>query len=154
MYHIALSLHSLLRWVVLVSATTAVARGCAGWFGHRAWTSADADVARWFTLSITLQFALGLVLWAGLSPYGLSGFDDMAAVMKDAVRRFWAVEHLTMMLLALALAHVGAARVRKASSDAGRHKATVVFFGLALALTLAAIPWVGANARPLVRLPF
>jgi hypothetical protein len=154
MYEIALSVHSLLRWLVLALGVVAVARGLAGWFGRRPWAAGDTAVATWFTWSLTIQFALGLVLWAGLSPYGLSGIDDMGAVMRDPARRFWAVEHVTTMFVALALAHVGGARARKAATDAGRHRNAALLFGLALALTLAAIPWTGANARPFVRLPF
>jgi hypothetical protein len=74
--------------------------------------------------------------------------------MKDATRRFWAVEHVTLMLAALALVHIGAARARKAASDAAKHRTAAIFFVIATALVLAGIPWFGASARPWFRLPF
>jgi uncharacterized Tic20 family protein len=153
MYELTLSLHSLLRWVVLVTALLAVGRALAGWLGAKPWTPADQAANRWFVLAITVQFVVGVLLWAGLSPYGItSAMSDMAATMRDSTRRFWAVEHFTLMLIALALVHVGAARARRGASDVARHRVAAITFLLATALVLAGIPWVGADARPLLRL--
>jgi hypothetical protein len=151
MYEATLFLHSLLRWVVVLTALIAVGRAVRGWSGRRPWTPADAAAARWFVMAMTGQFVLGVLLWAALSPYGAAGFSDMAATMKDPTRRFWAVEHVTMMIVALGVAHVGAARVRKATEDVRRHRSASIFFGLALVLVLVAIPWTGPDARPWIR---
>lgn len=153
MYEFVLSVHNVLRWLVILTALLAVVRALAGWFGGRPWTAADATANRWFVLAATVQFVVGLLLWGFLSPYGVAGFSDMAATMRDATRRFWAVEHLTLMLVAVALVHVGAARARKAASDAAKHRASAIFFVVGLALMLAGVPWVGENARPWLRLP-
>lgn len=151
MYEIALVLHSLMRWVVILTALLAVGRAVAGWAGHRSWTPADAAAGRWFVLAMTIQFVLGLALWGFLSPFGVAGFSDAAGTMRDATRRFWAVEHFVMMIVSVGVAHVGAARVRKASGDPRRHRAAAIFYGLSLVLALIAIPWSGVNVRPLVR---
>jgi cell division protein FtsW (lipid II flippase) len=151
MYEAVLVLHSLLRWAVVVTGAVAIARGAGGWAGRRPWTPADAAAARWFVMAMSVQFVVGLLLWAFLSPYGAASFSDMAGTMKDATRRFWAVEHITMMILALGVAHVGAARVRKAREDARRHRSALIFFVLSIVLVLIAIPWTGTEARPWVR---
>ena len=71
--------------------------------------------------------------------------------MKSAGLRFWAVEHIFGMLIALALAHVCRARIRKADPYR-RHRVAAIFFGLALVAMFASIPWPGTpNARPLLR---
>lgn len=152
MYEAVLVLHSLLRWAVVFTAIYAVGRAAWGWSSHRPWTPTDASSARWFVLAMSVQFLVGLLLWAWLSPFGVAGFEDMGATMKDPTRRFWGVEHVTMMLIAVGVAHVGAARVRKARDDSRRHRSAAIFFGLALLLTLIAIPWAGINARPWFRL--
>lgn len=153
MYEMTLSAHSVLRWLVVLTALVALARAMAGWFGGRAWGAADAAANRWFVIATTAQFVVGLLLWGFLSPYGVAGFADMAATMKDATRRFWAVEHFTLMLVALAFVHVGAARARKAVADTAKHRTATIFFAVALALMMAGIPWLGADARPWFRLP-
>lgn len=153
MYEFVLSAHNLLRWVVVLTALLALARAFGGWFGGRGWALADASANRWFVLAATAQFVVGLLLWAFLSPFGVASFGDMAATMKDATRRFWAVEHFTLMLVALVMVHVGAARARRAASDVAKHRTAAIFFAIATALVLAGVPWFGADARPWVRWP-
>jgi hypothetical protein len=141
MYGIVLTIHSLLRWAVLVAGLLAAARGITGWRARRPWTLADERAGFWFILTIDLQFLLGLLLYAALSPLTRAAFNDFGAAMKDNVLRFWAVEHLVGMLVAVALAHVGRARVHKTSDDARRHRLVALFFTLALMAILASIPW-------------
>jgi hypothetical protein len=63
------------------------------------------------------------------------------------------MEHMSMMLLAWILVHVGRATVKKAGTDAAKHKRVLIFFGLAIILILASIPWPvrEAIARPWFR---
>ena len=50
------------------------------------------------------------------------------------------------------LAHIGRARIRKASDSESRHKRALVFFGLSLLVMLLSIPWpIGPGARSLFR---
>ena len=65
----------------------------------------------------------------------------MGAVMKDPNDRFFAVEHAMMMIIAWLLVHVGRSMVKRAGTDAQKHKRTLIYFGLALILILAMIPW-------------
>lgn len=152
MYLSTLVVHNFLRWVVLALALYAIARAAAGLVGRRAWQPPDDAAGRWFTMSMDVQLVIGLLLYGVLSPITRNAFADMGAAMKDAALRFWAVEHLVMMLLAVGFAHVGRARSRKVATDAGRHRAVLIFFGLALVALLAGIPWPGmADGRPLFR---
>jgi hypothetical protein len=151
MYEAVLVMHSLLRWAVVLTAVVAIARTVGGWASQRPWTPTDAAAARWFVNVMSAQFVIGLLLWAWLSPFGAAGFADMAGTMKDPTRRFWAVEHITMMVLSLGVAHVGAARVRRAREDGRKHRSAAIFFVVSLALALIAIPWTGPNVRPWVR---
>ena len=72
--------------------------------------------------------------------------------MRDSILRFWAIEHLLGMVVAVALGHVGRVRIRKTADGARRHKLAAIFFGLALLAMLVSIPWPGMRAaRPLFR---
>jgi hypothetical protein len=74
----------------------------------------------------------------------------MAVAMRDSTLRFWAVEHVTMMLAALVFAHVGRVRSKPGVPDAVRHRRAAIFFTLALVLVFMAMPWPWAReARPL-----
>jgi hypothetical protein len=152
MYPLTLALHSLLRWVVLVAGIVAFGRAVAGMRGRRPWTSVDVRAGQVFVGVLDLQFLLGLALYFFLSPITRVAFGDFGAAMGNSMLRFWAVEHILGMVVAVALAHIGRTRVRKASDAARRHKLAAIFFGLALVAMLATIPWPGMPAeRPLLR---
>ena len=65
----------------------------------------------------------------------------MGAVMKDPGTRFFAVEHIAGMLIAIILIHIGKAQGRKAIGDRAKHRRTMIFYLLALLIILVSIPW-------------
>ena len=78
--------------------------------------------------------------------------QNFGAAMRDPVARFWAVEHITTMLVAIALAHVGRVLARKAKTPAAARRRLLICFGLATLLIIAGTPWPGmAAGRPLIR---
>lgn len=152
MYAAFLLIHSMLRWVVLALALVAVARAIGGVSGRREWLKSDQSIGAWFTGSLDLQLLIGLVLYIFLSPFTREAFADMAAAMRNPPLRFFAVEHMTGMIVALALAHIGHARSKRAAEPAQRHKAALIFYALALVVMLLSIPWPGMpGGRPLLR---
>ena len=152
MYAAFLLIHSTLRWVVLALALVALVRAIRGIAGRREWLSADQSIGAWFTGSLDLQLLLGLVLYFFLSPFTREAFGDFGAAMRNAPLRFIAVEHITGMIIAVALAHIGRVRTKKAADAASRHRSALIFYGLALVIMLLSIPWPGMpGGRPLFR---
>jgi hypothetical protein len=150
-YAVALTLHSWLRWLVLLTGVVAFARAAAGASGRKPWKPSDDRAGFWFVTALDAQVLLGLILYVFLSPITHAAFGNLGAVMKNPNWRFWMVEHVFGMLIGVALAHVGRVRTRKTDS-LRRHKVAAIFFGLALAVILASIPWPGTpNGRPLLR---
>jgi hypothetical protein len=150
MYFAMVAVHSLLRWLVLLAGLFAVVRSFTGRSGP--WTAADDRAGRLFSIALDVQFLVGLLLYVGLSDITASAFGDMAAAMRSPTLRFWVVEHPFGMIVAMALVHIGRARIRKADSDAKRHGLASMFFTLAMIVIVLTTPWPGtANARPLLR---
>jgi hypothetical protein len=141
MYATLLVVHSVLRWVVVFFAVVALVRAFGGWSSRRAWTPADEKVGKFFILFLDLQVLLGLILYVGLSPLTQAAFADFGAAMGDTVQRFWAIEHLFGMLVAVALAHIGRVRARRLTDAGSRHRTTAIFFGLAVLVMFLTIPW-------------
>ena len=84
--------------------------------------------------------------------FALEIFDDFGAAMRDPVARFWAVEHITMMVVAVVLAHLGRILARKAKNPASKRTRLLICFGLATILLIAGTPWPGMTAgRPFFR---
>lgn len=141
MYNFFLILHNIFRWLVLIFGLLAVIFALLGWFGKRPWTRIDDRLGLGFSISMDIQVLLGVLLYFIFSPITRSAFQDFGAAMADSDARFFAVEHIVLMLIAVALIHIGRSRSRKAGTDNGKHKQAAIFYTISLLLILAAIPW-------------
>ena len=135
-----LHLHNLLRWVVLIAILVAIVQLLMNKNALKA--SKVLLISAHTTLVLGLyQYFFGAVGFALIKSMG------MAAVMKDNLARFWAVEHIFSMLLAIILITIGHVKYKKGGSS----KTTLILYILALLLIFAAIPWPfrAEIARPL-----
>lgn len=146
MYSFILGLHNIGRWIVLITGVWAVFLVWRGWLGRRQWTPTEARATRAFTVTLDVQFLLGLLLFAVLSPLTQQGFSDISGAMSDAPVRYYMFEHPLIMLAAVAAAHIATVQVRRSGSDAERFQKASILFGLSLAALTGFIPW----ARPLL----
>jgi hypothetical protein len=141
MYTGFLHLHDTLRWVLLLSLVTTLVKYLMGWLGNQPWKKTDNLMGVVFTSLMDLQLLVGLVLYFFLSPITQVALDDFGAAMKNPDLRFYAVEHSVMMIVAVALVHIGRAKSKKATSDVAKFRLATIFYSLALVVVLAAIPW-------------
>jgi len=141
MYTGFLHLHDTMRWLLLISLAFTLVRYLTGWLGNRDWRKSDDILGIVFTSLMDLQLLTGLVLYFFLSPITKLVLSDFGAAMKDAELRFYAVEHFSMMLIAVVLVHIGRAKSKKIKIDRKKFKTAFIFFFIALIVMLAAIPW-------------
>ena len=132
--------HSLLRWIVILACLWALLRVWSGFLAHSEWTKKDQMAGLFFTSFLNLQLILGLVLY-GISPITRSAMANFAAAMKDSTLRFFAVEHLSGMLLAVVIAQVGYSISKRAGTDRGRFLKAAIAYSIAAVLILASVPW-------------
>ena len=152
MYSSALWLHSLLRWAVLVSGLVAWFRAIGGHTAKRPWTPKDELWGLMLTISVDIQFLVGLILYLFLSPITMFGVRNLVAAMQNSTARFFTVEHLAGMVIGIALVHVARVRIRKSTDAARKHRTAMIFFGFAMVAIIISIPWPGMPvARPLFR---
>jgi hypothetical protein len=141
LYTTFLIVHSWLRWLVLIAGVAAVARG-----GSR-----NDSSGRLFVTFLDIQMLLGLLLYFWLSPLTTAALQDFGGAMGSSQLRYFAVEHVFGMLIAITLAHIGRGKIRKAPEHR-RARTAAIFYGLALLAILLSIPWPGMPAaRPLFR---
>ena len=140
MYSGFLHLHNALRWVVLILAIVALVRYHAGWFGKKNFTRTDDKIGLFFVAAMHTQLLIGLVLYFFLSPWTTRFFSENGA-MGDRVLRFWGVEHILSMVIAVALVQVGRTMSKRSQSHELKFKRGAIFYGLALLIMLAMIPW-------------
>ena len=140
MYNFILTLHNITRWIVLIAGLVATITALFGWLRKKEWTATDNKMGLIYTISFDIQLILGLILYLWLSPITQLAFKDFGAAMGDDSMRFFAVEHISIMLLALILAHVGRVLVKRADG-VSKFKRATIFFGISLLLVLGSIPW-------------
>lgn len=141
MYIGLLHLHNALRWIIVLSAIIILVKYFIGWFSQKSWKKSDNIMGTVFTSVIDLQFLTGLILYAFVSPITQAAFQDFGAAMKNADLRFYAVEHAFLMFIAVGLVHIGRARTKRKSGSKSKFAASLLFFGIAYIIILAAIPW-------------
>jgi hypothetical protein len=137
-----LLLHSLLRWVILILLLAAIVQSYSGMSSGRSFSNGDRKLGLFLMIAAHTTLLLGLVLWL-FGPLGLSlALDNgMGAVMKNAVMRYWVVEHFVGLLIAIALITVGRGVAKKNIPDAAKFKRAFWLFLLALIIILATVPW-------------
>lgn len=154
MYDILLIIHSLLRWVVLGSALFLLYKTYTGWKSSSAFDAQTQKVYSALIGSLHTQLLLGLILYFVFSPIVQGALADMASTMKNSVLRFWAVEHITGMIIAIALIQFGKIRTKKIESDTQKHKTAFIYTLIGFLIIMATIPWGVLNTnivRPLFR---
>ena len=142
MYIGLLYLHSFLRWVILVLALIALYKSYAGMTAGKPFTAGDKKTGLFLMIAAHTTLLIGVYQWL-VGPWGLKNIENMGfgAVMKDPVARFYAVEHLTGMIIAIVLITIGRGVSKKNIPDGVKHKKTFWFFLIALVIILASIPW-------------
>ena len=122
------SIHSVLRWVVLLAGVVALGVALAGWLGSSASERSTRQSMLVYAISLDVQVLLGIVIWV------------MCNYWQSEIRQF-NFEHPTMMLLALIVAHVAAARARRAPSPIAAARGRAIGAAVSLVLVLLGIPW-------------
>lgn len=130
-YNILLHAHSGLRWLVLIALIAAlyqtfVRRGTSG--------SIMETKSVLYTFILThLQLLVGLILYF-ISPKVVFGGDTMS----NSLYRFYTVEHLLGMIIAIALITLGYVKAKKTERPFNK---VFTYYMIALIIILISIPW-------------
>ena len=141
MYTFILAVHNILRWVIMILAIVALVRAYWGWFGKRDWTATDRKVGSFYSISLDVQLLLGLILYFGLSPIVSKNFSNFMTLLADQGFMYFALEHTLIMVIAIILAHVGAASSRRAVENTIKLRRAAIWFTLSFIAILLGMPW-------------
>lgn len=139
------NIHNLLRYAILLLIIASAVKAYIGLAQKSEYTAGDKKL-NLFTLIVShLQLVIGLILYFTSETVKIA-HENMGAAMKDKALRFWAVEHISMMIIAIILITVGYSTAKRAGESSAKYKKIAIFFSIALLLILAAIPWAGTVA--------
>jgi hypothetical protein len=141
MYTFVLSTHNIVRWLVLIVGVAAIVMAFIGWFGKKSWSNADDKIGLSYIILMDVNLLLGLLLYIFLSPITKAAFANFGTAMGVTELRFFAVEHILGMVVAVILAHVGRALSKKASESVKKYRAAAIWYTVSILVILAMIPW-------------
>ena len=126
--------HSGLRFVVVLLVLLAIIQAFLGLLGKKSYSDGNRKLNLFAMISVHTQLLIGIVLYF-LSPF----VQFTSETMKDASTRYWTVEHVSMMVIAIVLITIGHSRSKKAILPETKHKAIAIFYTLAFLIVLVAI---------------
>ena len=140
MYTGLLHTHSLIRWILLVLLIITIFRSYNGWKNKRSFLPSDKRFALFTLIFSHVQLLIGFVLYM-VSPAVQMALPDMSAAMKDKILRFWSVEHISVMIIAIMIITIGYSLSKRAANDTERFRKLFIFFTISLIIILVTIPW-------------
>ncbi len=148
MNHTILAVHNLLRWAIVILAVIVILKSLMGWLSKSKYGKADNMLSLFLMICADTQLLIGL--WQYFLGDFMSSIRSSEGIMKNDVSRFWAVEHITGMIVGIAMIHIGRAMAKKATDDTAKFKKQFIWFLLAILIIAATIPWPGMPyGRPL-----
>jgi len=132
MNEILKSAHSGWRYVVFILLIIAVIKAVSGWLGNKAYTDGDRKLNVFTLISAHIQLLLGLAVY-------FAGGWYKADSAGSAAIRYFKMEHISMMIIAIILITVGNSKSKKLTEAIAKHRTISIFFGLALILIIVSI---------------
>jgi hypothetical protein len=132
-----ITVHNLLRWIMIPLMLFVLYRSYSGWFGNSQYSKLDKATGGALVGMAHLQLLLGLIIYFAVSVW----FDllkaDFGAVMKDSASRLRAIEHPLTMIIAVVLIQLGRSFSKKKAEDKQKFKTVAIYTTIALLLILS-----------------
>lgn len=128
--------HSGLRWVALILILLAIINAIRSQTSGK-YEKKDKMINLFAMVTLHIQFVLGLALLftSGKVNYG-EGW------MKISMFRFFGLEHIVLMLIAIVVITIGRSKAeKKLKGTRDKHRRILISYTIGLLLILAAIPW-------------
>jgi hypothetical protein len=134
MYHTLLLTHSILRYFVFIALVVVIVKSLLGMMNKEGFGKWDNKLSLYLMIFTHLQLVAGLVLYF-VSPWvRFSG-----GVMGDKLARYWTVEHLVGMLIAVVLITIARTTSKRMQNDYEKHKRLFLFNLIALFIIVTII---------------
>jgi len=140
MHPAMLHIHSVIRFIVIFGSVISVLLSLAGWFGNKEYSKGNKILNLVTLISAHIQLVVGLILYF-ISP--IVNAASFGEAMKDSTLRYWKVEHMAMMVVAIVLITIGYSKSKRALASVEKHRTIAIFYTLAIIVVLAALSMSG-----------
>lgn len=125
--------HSGLRWVAIILLLLAIINA----FTSKTFEKKHKMINLFTMITLHTQLIIGLVQYF-ITSGKVKFFDGW---MKEAAFRFYGMEHLLGMLIAIVLITVGYSKSKRGVTDSEKFKPIKLFYLIGFILIMASIPW-------------
>lgn len=153
MYPTLLLLHSLFRWLVLLSLCYAIARSYRGYYTTSEFSFLDNKTRHWTATIAHIQLTLGILVYIK-SPIIQYYFSDFKHLISNWELTFFRLFHSILMLTAIVIITIGSAKAKRKTTAPEKFKTMLIWFSIALIIIFIAIPWLFSPLanRPYIRI--
>lgn len=131
--------HNIFRWLVLLLGIYTLTKAYRGMRRKQDYTANHRRASSLFMGTLHLQALMGLALYFSKDWHNNLGkaFADMG----NSYLRFFSIEHIFGMLVAVALIQIGLVKVKRTADVPLKHKRTFNYVLIGMLIILATIPW-------------
>jgi uncharacterized membrane protein len=134
MYTGLLHTHSLLRYFILIALVVVILKALLGLINKQPYGKWDNKLGLYLFIFTHMQLLAGLILYF-VSPFVKFGSETMS----DKTTRYWTVEHVFAMLIAVVLITLARSTSKRMKDDTLKHKRMLIFNTIALVVIIATI---------------
>lgn len=135
-YSIAFKIHVYISAVTLLAGISTVVLSIHGWSRRRTFNQYDANASLIFNIGLYFQLILGFLIYFALRTSLEGTAWHVPDTENDASLRFWAIEHIALMILALFLTQLGRIFIKRSKLSPIKFKASLFYNGISLLLIL------------------
>jgi hypothetical protein len=128
--------HSGLRWFLLIFIIVAIVNAILKKNSTAEYTKSDKMPVLLTLIFAHIQLLLGLILY-----FTSDKVSFVEGFMKNSMFRFYAVEHISMMIIAVVLITIGYSKAKKQTEVSKKHNTIFIFYLIGFVIMMASIPW-------------
>jgi len=140
MYNTVLSVHSLVRWLVVTSLVISLFRAYRGWLTNKVFTRLDNAMRHWTATICHIQLIFGLWLYF-ISPVITNFLNNFKEAVHQREVRFFGMEHSLMMLTGIVVITIGSAKAKRKPTDREKFRTMAIWFTVGTLIILSSVPW-------------
>lgn len=138
-YSVAFRIHIIISTITLLAGISTVVLSVHGMVRKREYSRVDLGVSLVFNIALYFQLILGFLVYYLLRATREGSLWEVPDTLNDASLRFWAIEHIALMIFALFLTQLGRVFIRRTRESASKFRASLFYFGTTLLLILFSV---------------
>ncbi len=138
-YSVAFKIHIFISSITLLAGIFTIALAIQGMITKREYGKRDFALSVIFNVALYFQLILGFLIYYLLRSTLEGPLWEVPDTQNDASLRFWAIEHIALMIFALFLTQLGRVYIKRSKGPSRKFRASLFYFGTSLLLILFSV---------------